>query len=124
MDAPNTTVVRRQRDLQVLDRDSRLLKQRPLPPRPTSLTSGILLWEHAAETRNITHYRIYNTNGQRFAEVPVGQTKITGFDTDRAFLSSYDSRTDQESYQVYVSGSASAAIPGGVAINNDITVVY
>ncbi len=109
MSVLGTSTARRTQDLLVIDRDSRQLKQRPLPPRPISLVAGVLLWDYPQFTANVTHFRIYNVDGQRFAEVSAGQTKLIGFDSARAYLTSYDSRTDLESYQASVAGSAASS---------------
>lgn len=95
--------------VQDLNYVTRRLGVRPDPPRPRSLEDGVLLWSPPAIASNVTHTRIYNTFGQMFAEVPVGQTKLVGYDETKAFLASYDSRSGLESKQAPVVGTVSSA---------------
>lgn len=92
-----------------LNRDRAKLGVRPNPPRPISLIAGVLLWNPPKATDNVTHTIIYGPGGQVFASVPVTQTKLVGFDAERAFLSSFDERSSLESFQVYVAGTAATS---------------
>lgn len=89
-----------------LGRDTAMLGRRPLPPRPVSLVNGLLTWEEQKDTANITHYKIYLSAGVLFEKVPVGQTKLVGFTETKAFLTSFDSRSELESFERTVTGTA------------------
>lgn len=98
-----------------LKRDSALLSPslRPAPPRPVSLTGGILKWTEPRITDNVTHYLIYRPDGTLFRKVPVGNNQTVDYDAQQAFLTSFDARTGQESTQAHVNA-------GGPAITFEI----
>jgi hypothetical protein len=80
----------------------------------------VLQFSPPSDTRNVTHYRIYNAQGQLFATIPhtnlqASRTfKLANYDQTIAFLSSYDSRTDLESYQTRLQGSIATSTPTAV----------
>ncbi len=96
-----------------LSRDSKMLGVRPQPPKPKALVGGVLTLDEPKETANITHYKIYGAGGVLFEKVPVGQTKLIGFTETKAFLTAFDDRSEIESHEMAVSGTAATGTTAG-----------
>jgi parallel beta-helix repeat protein len=101
----------------------RELHRRPEAPRGLRFRQGTIYWDAPARSGNVTHYNIYvDTEENRVARVPAGQTSITGITGQRIFVSSYNDISKRESRKIVLNDAiwGYAAKTGGVRTHREI----
>lgn len=107
-----------------VDRIARFSRIQPHAPREVRYHNGVLSWKPPADPAGITHFRIYSHHEDFLVrEVPIEQTQLEEYlNTDRIFISSYNSPMRLESAHVMLDLTPGEpwGFPGGHVIGWDL----